>query len=211
MLRSIQPLHFLPTLLAGWINRQQTEVIEYLKEENRLLKERLGGRLQFTDFEHRRLARRAHALGRRALGELDTLVTPDTLMRWYRTLVAQKWTYTHRPGPGRPRTIQLIAQLIVRMALENRSWGYSRIQGALANLGHDVGAGRSRMYWADHGIDPAPERERHTSSPLPAEKIKASDSQKIQAGRWRESDATVTDNAPWPQILFLDRRRADSK
>jgi putative transposase len=62
---------------------------------------------RFTDAERRRLARRAYALGRKALSELDTLVTPDTLMRWYRTLVAQKWTYTHRRGPGRPRTIQV--------------------------------------------------------------------------------------------------------
>ena len=93
MLRSIQPLRFLLTLLAGWINRRQLETIDYLKEENRLLKERLGGR-------RRRLARRAYALGPKALSELDTLVTPDTLMRWYRTLVAKKWTYTHRRRPA---------------------------------------------------------------------------------------------------------------
>lgn len=71
MLRSIQPLHFLLTLLAGWINRRQLEAIDYLIEENRLLKERLGGRrLRFTDAERRRLARRAYALGRKALSEL---------------------------------------------------------------------------------------------------------------------------------------------
>ena len=164
MLRSIHPLHFLLTLLAGWINRRQLEVIEYLKEENRLLKERLGGRrLRFTDAERRGLARRAHALGRKALSELDTLVTPDTLMRWYRTLVAQKWTYTHRRGPGRPRTTQVIVQLIIRMAQENRSWGYTRIQGALANLGHDVSRGTIANVLAEHGIDPAPERGKRTS------------------------------------------------
>lgn len=164
MIRSIQPFQFLVTLLAGWINRRQLEVIEYLKEENRLLKERLGGqRLRFTDAERRRLARRAYALGRKALSELDTLVTPDTLMRWYRTLVAQKWTYTHRRGPGRPRTIQVIVQLIIRMALENRSWGYTRIQGALANLGHDVSRGTIANVLSEHGIEPAPERGQHTS------------------------------------------------
>jgi hypothetical protein len=91
MLRSTQSLQFFLTLLAGWISRRQFDAIEYLREENRVLKERLGGRrLRFTDAERRRLARRAFALGRKALGELDTLVTPDTLMRWYRTLVAQK-------------------------------------------------------------------------------------------------------------------------
>ena len=79
MLLSIQPLQFLLMLLAGWINRRQLEAIEYVKEENRLLKERLGGRrLRFTDAERRRLARIAYALGRKALSELDTLVTsPD--------------------------------------------------------------------------------------------------------------------------------------
>jgi hypothetical protein len=113
MLRSIQPLQFLLTLLAGWINRRQLDAIDYLQEENRLMKERLGGRrLRFTDAERHRLARRAHALGCKTLSEFDTLVTPDTLMRWYRTLVAHKWTYTHRRG--RPRTMDMIVQLIVR-------------------------------------------------------------------------------------------------
>ena len=164
MFRSIQPHQFLLTLLAGWINRRQLDVIEYLREENRLLKERLGGRrLRFTDAERHRLARRAYALGRRALSELDTLVTPDTLMRWYRMLVAEKWTYTHRRGPGRPRTMQMIVQLIIRMALKNRSWGYTRIQGALANLGHKVGRGTIANVLREQGIDPAPERGKRTS------------------------------------------------
>lgn len=163
MFRSIQPLQFLLILLAGWIHRRQLDAIEYLQEENRLLKERLGGRcIRFTDPE-RRLARRAHVLGRKALSELDTLVTPDTLLRWYRTLVARKWTYTHRRGPGRPRTVSTIVQLIVRIALENRSWGYTRIQGALTNLGHCVGRGTIANILHEHGIDPAPERGKHTS------------------------------------------------
>lgn len=163
MLRSIQPLQFLLMLLAGWIHRRHLDAIEYLKEENRLLKERLGDRrIRFTDAERRRLARRAYAAGRKALSELDTLVTPDTLMRWYRKLVAQKWTYTHRRGPGRPRTVNTIVRLIVRMALENRSWGYTRIQGALANLGHHVGRGTIANILREHGINPAPERGKRT-------------------------------------------------
>jgi putative transposase len=90
------PLQMLPLMFAGWVNRQQLEVIEYLKEENRLLKERLGGRrIRFTDAERRRLARKAHALGRKSLNELQTLVTPDTLLRWYRELLARKWNYSH--------------------------------------------------------------------------------------------------------------------
>jgi putative transposase len=72
------------------------------REENRVLKKRLGGRrLRFADAERRRLARKAQALGRKVLNELGTLVTPDTLLRWYRELVASKWNYSHRHGPSR--------------------------------------------------------------------------------------------------------------
>src|SRR5204862_4733101 len=103
---------------------------------NRLLKERLGARrICFTDAERRRLARKAFVLGRKALNGLDTLVTPDTLLRWHRELVAMKWDYSQRRGPGRPRTMNTIVDLILRMALDNSSWRYTRIRGALANLG----------------------------------------------------------------------------
>lgn len=88
----IQSLHLLLMMFAGWVNRRQLDVIDYLKEENRLLKEHMGGRrFRLTDAERRRLARKAHALGRKVLNELGTLVTPDTLLRWHRQLVAAKW------------------------------------------------------------------------------------------------------------------------
>ena len=117
-------------------------MIDYLQEENRVLKERLGGRrIRFTDAERRRLARKAYALGRTVLNELETLVTPDTLLRWHREIVAPKWNYSQRRGPGRPRIMKTIVDLILRMALENRSWGYTRIRGALANLGYQVARG----------------------------------------------------------------------
>ena len=84
-------------MFAGWVNRHQLEVIAYLQEENRMIKERLGGRrIRFTDAERRRLARKAYALGRKVLNELETLVTPDTLLRWHRELVASKWNYSQR-------------------------------------------------------------------------------------------------------------------
>jgi putative transposase len=160
----IPPVHLLLMMFSGWVNRRQVDVLEYLKEENRILKERLGGRrIQFTDAERSRLARKAYALGRRVLNELETLVTPDTLMRWYRNLIARKRNYSHRRGPGRPRIMRTIVNLIVRMALENPSWGYTRIQGALANLGHEVGRGTIANTLREQGIDPAPERGKHTS------------------------------------------------
>jgi hypothetical protein len=90
----LQSVQMLLLMFAGWVNRHQLDVIEYLQEENRVLKERLGGRrLRFTDAERRRLARKAQSLGRKVLNELETLVTPDTLLRWYRELVASKWNY----------------------------------------------------------------------------------------------------------------------
>src|SRR5579859_1804047 len=157
----LQSVQMLLLMFAGWVNRHQLDVIEYLQEENRVLKEHLGGRrIRFTDTERRRLARRAHALGRRVLNELRTLVTPDTLLRWYREIVACKWDYSHRRGPGRPRVMQTIVNLVLRMALENRSWGYTRIQGAMANLGHEVGRGTIANILREYGIDPAPERDK---------------------------------------------------
>jgi putative transposase len=163
MSAAITSLPLLLMMFSGWVNRRQVAVIEYLQEENRILKERLGGRrVRFTDAERRRLARKAYALGRKVLDELETMVTPDTLM-WYRNLIAQKWNYSHRRGPGRPRIMSTIVDLIVRMALENRSWGYTRIQGALANLGHEVGRGTIANTLREQGIDPAPERGKRTS------------------------------------------------
>ena len=159
----IQPFHLLVIALAGWLTRQQQVVIDYLIEESRVLKEQLEGqRLRFTDEQRIRLAVKAKVLGRRALDELETLVTPDTLLAWHRKLVAQKWTYA-RKGPGRPPVAQEITDLVLRMARENTSWGYDRIQGALANLGHIVAPNTVKNILKRHGIEPAPEREKHTS------------------------------------------------
>ena len=100
--------------------------------------------------------------GARALLELDTIVSPDTLMRWHRRLVAQKWNFSRRRGPGRPGIMLEISNLIVRMAQENPGWGYTRIQGALANLSHKVGRGTVANVLKKNGIEPAPERGKHT-------------------------------------------------
>jgi len=159
----IQPFHLLVIALAGWLNRHQQDVIDYLIEENRVLKEQLEGqRLRFTDEQRIRLAVKAKVLGRRLLDELETLVTPDTLLAWHHKLIAQKWTYA-RKGPGRPRVAQEITDLVLRMARENVSWGYDRIQGALANLGHIVAPNTVKNILKRHGIEPAPEREKRTS------------------------------------------------
>ncbi|MEX2122598.1 MAG: hypothetical protein WD795_01810 [Woeseia sp.] len=161
---SVPPLlTFLLMVVSGWVHRQQLIVIEYLQAENRLLKERLRGkRIRFSDAERALLARKAKAVGRKVLLKLETIVTPDTLMRWHRRLVAQKWDYSKRRGPGRPGIMREISDLIVRMALDNPSWGYTRIQGALANLSHKVGRGTVANVLNRNGIEPSPERGRRT-------------------------------------------------
>jgi len=156
-------LVFLLMIFAGWVNRQQLIVIEYLKTENGLLRERLKGRrLRFADAERALLARKAQAVGRKALLELRTIVTPDTLLRWHRQLIARKFDFSHRRKPGRPGTLRVITELIVRIALENPRWGYTRIQGALCNLGHEVGRGTIANVLKREGIEPAPQRSKRT-------------------------------------------------
>ena len=97
---------FFVMAFAGWVNRFQQDAIEYLKEENRVVREQLGGRrLRFTDAQRRRLAAKARTLGRDGLKEIADLVTPDTLLRWYKKLIAKKYDGSQRRGPGRPRVL----------------------------------------------------------------------------------------------------------
>jgi transposase InsO family protein len=102
-------------------------------------------------------------LGWRTLHELTTIVTPTTLLAWHRSLIARKYDGSPQRGPGRPPTRDQIQRLVVRMATENRDWGYRRIQGALANLGHEVARGTIANILREHGLEPAPERERKTT------------------------------------------------
>ena len=161
---SVPPLvSFLLMVVSGWVHRHQLVVIEFLQAENRLLKQKLGGkRLRFTDAERALLARKARAVGRKALLQLDTIVSPATLLRWHRRLVAQKWNFVHRRGPGRPRIMREISELIVRMAKENPGWGYTRLQGALANLKHRVGRGTIANVLKRSGVELSPERGKRT-------------------------------------------------
>jgi putative transposase len=158
------PVQFVLIALAGWMNQRHQQTIEYLREENRVLREQLGNRrLRFNDDQRRRLAVRAKGLGRKLLSELATLITPDTLLAWHRKLIAQKYGGHDKRGPGRPRTAKELESLVVRMAEENRSWGYRRIQGALSTLGHTLARSTIAALLRHHGIEPAPERSRKTT------------------------------------------------
>jgi putative transposase len=155
-------LHVLIAMVAGWLQRHQQQVITYLLAENRVLKAQLGGRrLRLTDTERRRLAALAHPIGRTRLKAMATIATPETLMRWYYRLIAQKFDGSrHRRSLGRPRVAEEIEQLVVRMAEENPTWGYRRIQGALANLGHPIDAITVRNILCRHHLEPAPQRRQ---------------------------------------------------
>ena len=133
-------------------------MIAFLREGNRVLKARLEGRrLHLDDHERRRLAELGHRVGRRLLAEVATIVTPDTILRWHRELVARKWTYRGKRGtaPGRQGRLR---SLVVRMATENPTGGYTRIQGALKNLGHRVGRSTIARILKAAGIPPSRER-----------------------------------------------------
>jgi hypothetical protein len=115
-------------MLAGWVNEQHRAVNAYLKEENRVLRELHGNRrLRFNDDQRRRLAAKGKVLGRRVLREFEPIVTPDTILRWRRELIARKYDGSAMRGPGRPPIGKETRALAARMASENESWGYMRI------------------------------------------------------------------------------------
>jgi putative transposase len=160
----LDPFRFVMIAVAGWMNQRQLQVIDYLREENRVLREQLDGRrLRLNDDQHRRLAAKAKGLGRKLLAEVATIVTPETLLAWHRKLIAQKYDGSGQRGPGRPRTADEIEMLVIRMAEENRDWGYRRIQGALSNLGHEIARSTIADILQRRGIEPAPERKRKTT------------------------------------------------
>jgi transposase InsO family protein len=204
-------------LLTGWLDRREREALAYLIEENRLLRRQLGGRRpRLTDEDRRRLAVRAHRLGRR-LRQIATLVTPDTLLRWHRQLIARKWTYATRPG--RRGVLAEIRRLVVRMATENPTWGYTRIQGALKNVGHRVGRSTIARILKAHGLPPVPERPTSWQTFLRAHwgAIAAADFFTTEVWTWRglvtyhtvfvidlaSRRVQIVGSTPYPNALFM--------
>ena len=143
------------------MTKVQQDVIRYVMTENQVLREKLGpGRIMLNDDQRRRLAVKGKVLGRKRLQEIGTLFSPDTILRWHRKLVAEKWNYAdRRKSPGRPRIAREIVELVLRFARENPTWGYDRIQGALANLGHKVSDQTVGNILREHGIEPVDRRQ----------------------------------------------------
>ncbi len=153
------PLQFLAAWLGVWFARALQQQVDYLMAENQILKEKLGGRkLDLTDAERRRLAVLGKELGRKLLAKVATLATADTILRWYREQVAKKYDGSKRRGPGRPRKAAEVVELVLKMVRENESWGYTRVKGALKNLGYQIGRSTIKRILREHGIDPAPIR-----------------------------------------------------
>jgi len=155
------PLQFLAAWLAVWFQRALQKQVDYLMAENRILKEKLGDqKLNLTNADRRRLAVLGKELGRKLLAKVATLATADTILRWYREQVAKKYDGSKQRGPGRPRKDGEIVELVLKMVRENESWGYTRVKGALKNLGYAIGRSTIKRILREHGIDPAPIREK---------------------------------------------------
>jgi len=150
--------------ITGTVDQELLVRNEYLVTENRILRNQLKGRVRLSDGERAALAEIGQKLGKQALKDVATIVKPDTILGWHRKLVAQKFDGSlQRKAPGRPKIAPELEALIVRMAQDNRSWGYDRIVGALANLGYTVSAQTVGNILKRHGLPPAPERKRTTT------------------------------------------------
>jgi putative transposase len=153
------PLQFLAAWLAVWFARALQQQVDYLMAENRILKEKLGNqKLRLTDADRRRLAIVGKELGLKVLAKIATIAAPETILRWYRELVAKKYDGSKQRGPGRPRKAAEIVELVLKTVRENESWGYTRVKGALKNLGYTIGRSTIKRILREHGIDPAPIR-----------------------------------------------------
>jgi transposase len=147
--------------VTGMVNQQILLQNEYLIAENRILRSHLPARLRLTDPQRATLATIGQRLGREALQQVALVAKPETILGWYRKLIAQKFDGSkHRAYPGRPTVGREITDLIVRMARENSDWGYDRIAGALKNLGHDVSDQTVGNVLRRFGIAPAPKRRQ---------------------------------------------------
>src|SRR5437762_8947954 len=150
--------------VTGSVNQERLLRNEYLAAENRILRTKLTARLRLSNPERMTLAEIGKRMGRKALREVACVARPDTILAWYRRLVAQKFDGSKlRQYPGRPPVSGEVEALVIRMARENSGWGYDRIVGALANLGHHVSDQTVGNILRRHGIGPAPKRSQITT------------------------------------------------
>ena len=151
-------------MVSVLMDEQSRLAVEYLKEENCILRERLGEkRVRLTNAQRRRLAVKAKALGRKTLGEITELFSPDTILSWYRKLVAKKYDGSANRKGGRPKVSREIVDLVVRLAKENRGWGHRRICNYAVYLGYSISESTVLRLMEDHGLNPSPKEKRKTT------------------------------------------------
>ncbi len=166
LLRLNKQVQIYLAVLAGWMNRKQQKVIEYLLEENQILKQQFestGKKLRLDNHQRRNLAKRGKAMGWAQLQQYATLVRPETILAWHRKLVALKYTAKRMLKTDRQKRMEVIQGLCVQFAEENMSWGYGRIQGALSNLGYKVSMTTVGNILRARGIVPSPERGKQSN------------------------------------------------
>src|SRR5260370_5870230 len=147
--------------VTGTVNQELLLRNEYLAAENRVLRSQIKGRVLLSEGEKATLAEIAHRLGREALEHLAATANPDTILGWYRKLVANKFDgsrFCRRAG--RPRMNEELERLVVQMAKENPGWGYDRIAGAMANLGHRLSDQTGGNILRQHCLSPVPMRKQ---------------------------------------------------
>jgi transposase len=150
--------------IAGSVDEELLLRNEYLVAENRILRDQIKGRVQLSNAERQTLAETGMKLGKQALAEVANIVKPDTILGWHRKLAADKFDGSdQRKAPGRPRVDKELEDWVVKMATENRSWGYERMAGALAELGYDISDQTIGNILKRRGLPPAPERKKTTT------------------------------------------------
>ncbi len=149
--------------ISGSVDQELLLRNEYLVAENRILRQQIKCRLILNNGERRTLAEIGKRLGKKALDEVASIVKPETILAWHRRLISKKFDGSlNRSYPGRPRTEAVLEALVVRFAKENQSWGYDRIVGALANIGHYISHQTVGNILKKHGLATAPERKKTT-------------------------------------------------
>jgi putative transposase len=147
--------------VSGLVNQELLLRNEYLAAENRILRTHIDGRIRLSDPERATLAEIGKRLGRRVLSQVACVATPETILGWYRKLIAGKFDGSGlRAYPGRPRVDSCVEKVVVQLARENPAWGYGRICGALTNLGHRISDQTVGNILRRHGLDPAPKRKQ---------------------------------------------------
>ena len=150
--------------LTALLDPDKRKLIEMYESQMDALRSQIPGKLRFTPAQKARMARAAHALGRKALKGITTLVSPDTLFRWYREAVRAKWDYSQKRRPGRPKTKSEIENFIIQWAQENKSWGYTRLLDTLVLNGYSIARNTVKNILKRNGITPAPIRIKNGPS-----------------------------------------------